>query len=251
MNWRSACQISMIALSAAGIAYSIYHLVFEYADNRQVMAEARSIYSSSAAQEQAETPKDEVRPRFKELLEVSPDLVGWLRLHDTLIDYPIVQGKDNDYYLSRNYKREEMKSGSIFMDYRNKSPETELNTVIYGHNMRDGSMFGQLKQYTDPDFLQSHPTFTYETLHDDYVAEIFSVYYTTTENDYIQTQFNGEEEYDSFLQTIRKRSLYKTETVLTENSLILTLSTCDSTLDPEEGRLALHAMLIKRQKPTP
>ncbi|WP_282937974.1 class B sortase [Paenibacillus sp. RC67] len=246
MNWRSCYRIGLIALSMLGITYAVYHLVFEYAASRQVMAEAQAIYSSSEQQEQVDIPKDEVQPRFKKLLKVSPDLVGWMRLPDTLIDYPIVQGQDNEYYLYRNYKQQEMKSGSIFMDYRNKEIEPSLNTVIYGHNMHDGSMFGQLKRYTEPAFLQSHPSFSYETLHGDYVAEIFSVYYTTTDDDYIQTDFSGKEEYESFLQAISERSLFTMETVLTADSPILTLSTCDSTMDPEAGRLAVHAKLSKK-----
>lgn len=251
MNWCSGRRIGMIALSMLGITYSVYHLVLEYAQDRQVMAEAQAMYRPSSEQVQENEheqgpPQNEVQAKFKELQLISPDLAGWVRIADTNIDYPIVQGQDNEYYLYRNYKQQEMKSGSIFMDYRNKSADFDLHTVIYGHNMRDGSMFGQLKQYADAAYWQAHPTFGYETLHDNYVAEVFAVYYTTTEEDYIQTDFSGKDEYEAFVNNVRERSLYQTDTVVTADSQILTLSTCDSTLDPEVGRLAVHAKLTKK-----
>ncbi|MFE5324363.1 class B sortase [Paenibacillus sp. NPDC056579] len=253
-----------MGLSIIGIAYSSYQLGFSYATGSQATAEARQIYYSSseepaeakppeAKRAEARVPAIPAMPskttsRLDSLKKITPDVVGWLRLHDTPIDYPIVQAQDNLYYLNRNYKHEESKSRSIFMDYRNRAEEENRHTVIYGRNMKDGSMFGQLKRYADLEFFRTHPAFTFDTLYESYVAEVFSVYYTTTDVDYIRTQFDTDAEYEAFVQDIRERSLYPSDVSLSADSLIITLSTCDSTMDKEAGRLAVHAKLTKLAK---
>ncbi|WP_249860716.1 class B sortase [Paenibacillus konkukensis] len=235
-------------LSAAALVYGIVELAAAgngYHHARQVMAEARQVYAENSAVEKA--PSSEAPPRFQGLLAWNPDVAGWLKIDDTFIDYPIVRGRDNEFYLSHNLKREPEKAGSIFMDYRNGAPGERRNTILYGHRMKDGSMFGQLKEYLQREFLEEHRTFSYETLTDRYEAEVFSVYYTKTEFNYIQTSFESDEQYERFLQEIRSRSLYRTDTEVTAEDMIITLSTCDYTLDPEEGRLAVHAKLVRSQ----
>jgi sortase B len=167
-------------------------------------------------------------------------------MDDTQINYPIVQAKDNDYYLFRNYKGEDMRAGSIFMDYRNDVKSQNRNTILYGHRMKDGSMFGSLKKMLDEDFFMSHRKLYYDTLFEGYDLEVFSVYTTTTDFYYIETDFSSDTEYTSFLEKIQEKSLYKTDTKVTESDQIVTLSTCDYALDPEAGRLVVHAKLVKR-----
>lgn len=247
--------------------YELTGILRSYHDNRVVMAEARQLYGHAEPQplfteatkppidaveapkgesSQTESPK-EARAQFKALLDVNPDVVGWLRIANTAIDYPVVQGKDNAYYLNRNYKGEESSAGSIFLDFRNDIGRAQPNTVIYGHRMKDGSMFGDLNKFQKEDFIGKNLTFQYDTLYHSYRAEIFSVYPATADLNYIQTGFENEQEYASFLQTLRERSLYKTDTVLGTEDRILTLSTCDYTLDPAKGRLVIHAKLIEQE----
>lgn len=123
----------------------------------------------------------EVRKQFKALQQINQEIVGWITMDDTQINYPIVQAKDNDYYLFRNYKGEDMRAGSIFMDYRNDVKSQNRNTILYGHRMKDGSMFGSLKKMLDEEFFMSHRKLYYDTLFEGYDLEVFSVYTTTTD----------------------------------------------------------------------
>ncbi|MGW6194034.1 class B sortase [Bacillus cereus] len=228
--------------------YSMYELgsiFMDYYENRKVMAEAQEIYERSPVEEKA---KDgEIRKQFQDLQKINQEIVGWITMDDTQINYPIVQAKDNDYYLYRNYKGEDMRAGSIFMDYRNDVKSQTRNTILYGHRMKDGSMFASLKKMLDEDFFMSHRELYYDTLFEGYDLEVFSVYTTTTDFYYIETDFSSDTEYTSFLEKIQEKSLYKTDTKVTASDQIVTLSTCDYALDPEAGRLVVHAKLVKRQ----
>lgn len=133
------------------------------------------------------------------------------------------------------------------MDYRNDVKSQNRNTILYGHRMKDGSMFGSLKKMLDEEFFMSHRKLYYDTLFEGYDLEVFSVYTTTTDFYYIETDFSSDTEYTSFLEKIQEKSLYKTDTKLTASDQIVTLSTCDYALDPEAGRLVVHAKLVKRQ----
>ncbi|WP_397370866.1 class B sortase [Paenibacillus anseongensis] len=231
-----------------GSAFKLATYVLANSENNKVMNEARELYKSGSwpLAQLALTSGQDSKPKptkFDRLLEKNPDTVGWLQIGDTQIDYPVVQASDNDYYLSRNYEREPMETGSIFMDFRNHASGDERHTIIYGHRMKNGSMFGDLKKYLDPAFFQSHRTFFYESLHQFYRVDIFAVYYTTTEFNYIQTDFGDDDEYASFLHAIQNRSIYETNEALTASDSILTLSTCDYTLDSKEGRLVIHGKL--------
>ncbi|MED3382787.1 class B sortase [Bacillus tropicus] len=228
--------------------YSVYELgdiFMDYYENRKVMAEAQNIYEKSPMEEQSQD--GEVRKQFKALQQINKEIVGWVTMDDTQINYPIVQAKDNDYYLFRNYKGEDMRAGSIFMDYRNDVKSQNRNTILYGHRMKDGSMFGSLKKILDEDFFKSHRKLYYDTLFEGYDLEVFSVYTTTTDFYYIETDFSSDMEYTSFLEKIQEKSLHRTNTRVTASDQIVTLSTCDYALDPEAGRLVVHAKLVKRQ----
>ena len=93
---------------------------------------------------------------FNKLEEINPDVIAWIEIPGLEISYPVVQGRDNDYYLHHLITGENHKSGSIFMDFHNQEDLSDRNTIIYGHNMKDGSMFGGLKKYRDPSFYEEH-----------------------------------------------------------------------------------------------
>ena len=217
----------------------------EYYENRKVLAVAQEIFYQPI-EEETYVEEGVIRPQFDPLLEINQDIVGWITIEDTIVNYPIVQADDNDYYLYRNYKREDMRAGSIFMDFRNDITDKNRNVILYGHNMRDGSMFGQLKRFLDEEFFNSQQTFYFDTLYEGYDVEIFSVYMTTTDFYYIQTEFHSDDEYLAFLQKIIDESMFSTDIVLDATDQIITLSTCDKTLDRNEGRLVVHGKLITR-----
>ena len=124
-------------------------------------------------------------------------------MDDTQINYPIVQAKDNDYYLFRNYKGEDMRAGSIFMDYRNDVKSQNRNTYFIWSPYERWFYVGSLKKMLDEDFFMSHRKLYYDTLFEGYDLEVFSVYTTTTDFYYIETDFSSDTEYTSFLEKIQ------------------------------------------------
>ncbi|MED4599104.1 class B sortase [Paenibacillus validus] len=230
-----------------------------YYENRKVLAEAsrmfaaeqvKESFSSAGASAVAESvygggSERPIRSSFKPLLELNPDVVGWIRLEGSRIDYPVVQGSDNEHYLYRNYKGEASKAGSIFLDFRNNIGADDRNTIIYGHRMKDGTMFGELKQYVNRDYYDTHRKIRFDTLYESYTAEVFAAYYTTTDFNYIETEFNDEGAYAAFLENIQKKSLYPRDVEPGTEDRIITLSTCDYLLDPVAGRFVVHARLVK------
>src|SRR5690625_4667255 len=240
-------MITIVCLTV--FVYSIYTLgsiFYDYYHNRQVLAEVQDIYDS------LEIPEEEVsygdfRSQFFDLHKINPDIVGWITVEGTIINYPILQTKDNDYYLNRNYKGEDSPAGSIFMDYRNDVEQDNRNTIVYGHRMKDDTMFNSLTNYLDEDFYEEHKTVYYDTTNGSYDAEVFAAYYTTTEFDYIQTEFESDEEYASFLDEVFEKSEIDTDINVTADDEIVTLSTCDYTLDPDEGRLVVHAKVVNKE----
>lgn len=188
----------------------------------------------------------EVREQFNELKEVNHDILGWITVDNTKINYPILQSEDNEYYLTRNYEREESIAGSVFMDYRNDITDYNSNIILYAHWMKDDSMFNGLDKFLDEDFFYNHEAIYFDTMYESYQAEVFSVYNTTTDFNYIQTEFDHQHEYGSLLTEIKQKSKYDTDIELGMEDQIITLSTCDYMLDPDKGRLVVHAKLIKR-----
>ncbi|MDG4728821.1 class B sortase [Bacillus pumilus] len=218
--------------------------LFGYYQNRQVLAKAQTMYGQEQGMTESREPGT-TRTSFDELRKVNNDIVGWINMKHTMIQYPIVQSRDNAFYLTRNYLKNDTRAGSIFMDYRNDVLHESPNTVVYGHRMRDGSMFAGLTNYLKKDFFHEHRTFQYDTLYQSYEAEIFAVYETTVDFDYIQTDFQDLGEYAHYLQAVRKKSIYQTKTDVSTDDLILTLSTCDHVLAPKNGRLVVQAKLKK------
>jgi len=231
--------------------YGLINIGMEYYQNRQVLSDTQDmfyngVFANENTQGQDTRGSGEVRPEFNELLNGNTDVAGWLTVDGTNIDYPILQATDNVTYLDRNYYQHDSIAGSIFLDYRNNVDTLDLNTIIYGHRMKDGSMFQDLINFMDEDFFNKHRTIVLETLYDSYEAEIFAVYNTTTDFNYIETDFSSEEDYANLLTNIKEKSLFDSNIEVDEQDQIITLSTCDYSLDPDEGRLAVHAKLIKK-----
>lgn len=251
-------QKGLWLLWAAIFLFAACKLIFyasDYYTNRQILAEASRLYHQETAvsdtglietEQTADASDDKVRPQFQALLAINQDIVGWLTIDGTEVDYPILQAEDNEFYLTRNYKKEQTRAGSIFLDFRNGIRGTDQNTVIYGHRMKDNSMFGSLKRYLDKKYFEAHPVIYYDTLYGSYDLEIFSVYRTTADVNYIRTSFNSEHEYAEFIRQSKQRSEYDTGVNVSTSDRIVTLSTCDYVLDPEAGRLVVQARLVER-----
>ena len=180
---------------------------------------------------------------FEKLKEKNSDIVAWLKVNGTNIETTVVKTTNNDYYLTHNFNKEYNSAGWIFADYKNKVDGTDKNLVIYGHNMRDDSMFGSLKWVINEDWYNNEDNkyITLITENETQVYEVFSVYQTEKEDYYIQTNFDTEKEFNTFAQTIKKRSKKDFNVDVNKEDNILTLSTCANN---NKYRVVLHAKKI-------
>lgn len=240
-----------ITIACIGIfvyaAYGLFGVFYDYYRNDKVLNNLQEIYYQDRDVEESVHASGEKRIRsgFDDLKSMNEDVVGWISIGDTKIDYPIMQSDNNVDYLTRNYHGDRSLAGSIFMDFRNDITMKENNLILYGHRVKDGSMFQQLTKFLDRDFFESHGTFTIDTLYDSYQAEIFAVYNTMIDFNYIQTDFNYKEEFEDLLEGINERSMYETDVAVNADDQIITLSTCEYTLDSNDSRLVVHAKLTK------
>lgn len=234
-----------ISLCLTISGFSLFHVTDVYVEGKQnevTLEEARRLYEPAPVLPAASRPEqkqDDELP-FEKLRQLNEEIIGWIQIEGTPVDYPLLQAADNETYLSLDYKGEKQRAGSIFVDFRNEAPLQERHTIIYGHHMRDGSMFAGLQKFVEPDFLKQHNMFTIETLTGGYQIEIFAVYRTTTDFYYLETDFAGDEDFLSFVEEIQARSLHQAEIELTAEDKIVTLSTCDYVVDPTDGRLVIH-----------
>ena len=180
---------------------------------------------------------------YSALLKINPDYVGWIKIDNTKIDYPIVRGSDNEEYLDINFNRENDVLGSIFMDYRNIGMGMDRHTIIYGHYTERGYMFGDLKKYLDSDFLSSNDTFTISTPQGDKTYQIFSIHISPSEGPFLQTQFK-DVAYNDFIDLLKKESIIDRDVVLDENLDLLSLVTCNYAV--KDGRLFIHAIEVSQ-----
>jgi len=176
-----------------------------------------------------------------ELKQQYPDVVGILTVPETNVYYPITQSSDNKYYIEHLMDGTNNKSGWPFMDYRNTMSSD--NIVIYGHNRSDGSMFGSLKHLlNNPETLIDKPL-TFQTMEEDTRWQVFSIYTIPSEIYYIKTNFNYNNEYVKWLQTMKSRSVYDFNNEPASTDKVITLSTCYG-LSAQNKRLVIHAKKI-------
>ena len=162
---------------------------------------------------------------FDALLAENEDIVGWIYSEGTPINYPIVQSSNNDYYLRRLLDGTYNIAGSIFMDYRNSPDYTDLHTIIYGHNLKDGTMFGSLKEYRSQEYYDSHPIIHLYTPQGDYSIELIAGYQTDVYSN-IYSFPESTEELDLLYEEITMLSTFKSDISFQEGDRLLTLSTC-------------------------
>ena len=161
------------------------------------------------------------------LRQVNPDVLGWILIPDTRISYPLLQGTDNNYYLERTWDRQSNAMGSIFLEYLNQPDLTDYNTIVYGHNMNDGSMFAGIREFRDQEFWKTHPYVYILSDQGVYRYEIFSAYQASVKSSTYGLDFSGDGDRAAFLHNAAANSVIETgiEPELTDR--VLTLSTCN------------------------
>ena len=183
---------------------------------------------------------------YKILKDVNSDMVGWLTVKGTKIDYPVVRGNDNLYYLTSNFYKEADYNGWVFMDYRNNAVDLDANTIIYAHNrFSSGIMFGTLPNIRKKAWLDNKDNYyiTFNTMDKVQKWEIFSYYSINVTSDYLETNFATKKEHEAFIKKITKRSKKKFGVTVTPDDKILTLSTCYNT----DARFVVHAVLVTEE----
>lgn len=180
--------------------------------------------------------------KFNDLLAKNPDTVGWIKVDGTKVNYPVVQYEDNDYYLNHAFNKSSNAGGWIFADYRVNFEDFEKNTIIYGHNMNNKTMFGSVPSMLYNSYLKNSENYYIKisTPTSNTVWKVFSIYTIEPEVYYLKTNFKTEP-YDKFLNTIKSRSIYDFGIDVSTDDKILTLSTCDNT---GTKRIAVHAKMI-------
>lgn len=192
--------------------------------------------------EDTETQEDTLSVDFAKLQALNPDCVGWIYFENLDISYPIMQGEDNEYYLKHTFEGQQVTAASIFMDYQNASDFSDENTFIYGHNMKDKTMFGKLNGYADKDFYQENPCFYIYTPEKIYRYDIFSCYLgAVADEENFSLSFSSEEEFQEYLDWITAKAAYDTGVEVTTDDRIVSLMTCNSA--GHEYRYFVHGVL--------
>lgn len=193
------------------------------------------------------TEKTERMLQVEALKKENEDIIGWLEIPNTKINFPVVQGTDNQYYMAHTYKKEESKDGSIFLDKDYNWDLPSSNLLLYGHNNKNGNMFQGLLNYKQESYYNEHPDIRFTTLTDDSEYEIISVFlsrvYYTNENNVFRYYYfinaENEEQYNYYIEESKKASLYDTGKTAKYGEQLLTLSTCE--YSQEDGRFVIVA----------
>ncbi len=191
----------------------------------------------------------EVLEEYKNLLNKNKKLIGWLKIDDTNIDYPVMQTSDNDYYQDHNLNQEYDKNGSIFMDMSCDVLKPSTNYILYGHHMKNGQMFGHLDKYEDSKYGEEHPYIQFDTIYEKGLYQVMYVFRSRVYNEdeiifkyYQFIDANSEMEFDSYMQEMSDMSLYDTGVTASYGDHLLTLSTCD--YQEKNGRFVVVAKKV-------
>ena len=183
--------------------------------------------------------------KVEQLQEENQDIVGWLEIENTSINYPVLQGTDNHFYMTHNYKKQKSKNGSLFLnaDYNWEIPSNNL--LIYGHNLGNGTMFQELLKYEKESYYKKHPSIRFTTENEDAEYEIIAVFksrvYYKSETNVFRYYFfinsESEEEYNQFVKNAKNASLYTIDATASYGDQLITLSTCSYHV--KDGRFAV------------
>lgn len=212
--------------------------------------------SEQPGKEEPDQPKElpDILPEYQEIYAENKDLVGWLQIDDTIINYPVLQSdseEDSQFYLTHSFAKKKDKNGSLFMDYRNDFVDRDTNLIIYGHNMKSGAMFGSLKKYLEKGYLEKHPKIRFDTIYERGTYEVIGAFLSEVsyQDEYTFRYYNflnanNESEFEAFCVNVMQLDALKKGTLDAKyGDQLLTLSTCSSYTD--EGRMFIIAKRIK------
>lgn len=235
-------MILLFILIYSGI--KIYKWYKDKTSNKEIVEQIKKIVAVEDKNKDKNEDKNEYKEEytidFNKLKEQNKETVAWIKVNNTNIEYPVVKANNNNFYLNHSFDKSENLAGWIFADYRNKFDNTDKNIIIYGHNMRDGSMFGSLKNILNSDWYENeeNTNITLYTENEKCIYKVFSIYKIESEDYYIKTEFSNDNEFEQFVNTIKNRSIKKFDIDVSKEDNILTLSTCANN---NRYRIVLHA----------
>lgn len=216
-------MIGIICLGAA--AFCIFFAVWQYNTYEEGKKEYINLIEQYTEETNVSSNTDDFQVDWESLYAANSDIVGWIQL-DSGANYPVVQGKDNSFYLTRGFYKEYNINGAIFMNSYNKSDWTDTNTVIYGHNMINGEMFGNNSKYTDKNYALEHPYFYIYTPKGKYTYKIFDTITAHDGTTPFNININEQNAFESYLYEVMKMKDYGLDVKVSTEDKIVTLSTC-------------------------
>lgn len=215
-----------------------YVAILETTESRKPDPEDRTP-TEAQPEEQETLPWPEVD--FDALRQINSDVVGWIYIPDTRVNYPVLQGRNNDQYLYRLMTGEYNAAGSVFLDAAVPPDFSRSNTPIYGHNMKNGSMFADVTGYKGQEFYDAHPYVMLLTPEKNYLVRVFAGYVVSEQGDSWKTEFL-EGEFAAWLQAVQQKSYFSPADITpTTRDRIVTLSTC--TYETDDVRFVVHGVL--------
>lgn len=220
--------VFVVSSAGAGMTlYEYYQADKEYGDlqNRYI---AKPSNKTETEDDVSKTPKEAapIIVDFDALLKENSDIIGWLFCENTPINYPVVQAKDNDYYLRRDLNGKYLRTGTLFADFRCSAVGTGQIHIIYGHNMKNSSMFGTLLNYGKQEYYAAHPVLYYLTPDNDYKIELFSGFTANANSNIYRTEIGETADFEAFLQELIAKSTFTSNVSVGGNDKIIMLSTC-------------------------
>lgn len=233
----------IMTIAVIGFVFSLIKIINwkkDVDDNKDTQEEIQEFI-------QVEPEKDEFKIDFEELSKRNSDTIAYVYVPNTNINYVVVKATDNDFYLNHNFDKKKNSAGWIFMDYSNTGNVTDNNIVIYGHNMKDGSMLANLRRTINKEWYENkdNHTIIYINKNGTYKYKVYSQYITTeAEEYYIKTSFETNSAFKEFVKSTKRRSYNSYDLDIDSVKSVLTFSTCSSIGD---GRVVMHAALINEE----
>lgn len=265
LKWKNIILILIFLILFITLNISIYNIIKWKLDSNKTNEEINTIQENANIEEVQDNkgteiikqakkiPKENpywdyikmnmIDVNFDNLKKINSDVVGWIKVNGTNINYPFVQSKDNKYYLTHSFNKSYNNAGWVFLDYRNNNINNR-NTIIYAHGRTDKTMFGTLRKVLNNGWINNTNNYVIKisTEKENSLWQIFSIYHIPTTNDYLQTEFKDKREYQRFLNILKNRSNHNFNTSITSNNTILTLSTCYN----DSEKMVVNAKLIKK-----
>ena len=246
--------VALCALTAAGclgyfMAYNYFAAKNQSDFNELAGLKNSTVLSGMTVHKTGDEDAPEILDEYKTLYNKNKSLIGWLKIDDTIIDYPVMQSKSSEYYLTHNFNQEYDKNGSIFMDPACSVLKPSTNLILYGHHMRSGKMFGDLNKYSSKDYTEKHKTIQFDSIYEKGTYEVMYVFrsriFYEDEITFKYYQFinaNSEAEFNSAMDAMADMALVNTGVRASYGDSLLTLSTCDNS--EEDGRFVVVAKRI-------